>query len=122
MIGMFGAIGALARYWLSGLCYRWFGGGFPAGTLAVNVIGCFLLGLLVFLLNAGSLAESWRTPLAIGLLGSLTTFSTFGYETFKLLETSNWSSALANVGSNLALGLLAVWAGVHFGRLLVGGG
>ena len=121
MIGMFGAVGALARFCLSSLCTRWFGSGFPLGTLAVNVIGCFLLGLLVFLLRLGSLSDSWRMPIAIGFLGSLTTFSTFGYDTFALLEAGKWSTALANVGSNLALGLLAVWAGVNLGRMLVSG-
>ena len=122
LIATFGAIGAVARYLVTSLCVRWFGVGFPAGTLAVNVIGCFLLGLLVFLLDAGSLPDSWRMPLAIGFLGSLTTFSTFGYDTFVLVEASKWQAALLNVGSNLALGLAAVWAGVYIGRILVGGG
>ena len=121
LVGFGGAVGACARYWLSGLCGRWFGQDFPYGTLGVNVLGCFLLGLLAHILQQEVISEVWRLPLAIGFLGSLTTFSTFGCETFKLLESSNWPSALANIGSQLALGLLAVWGGATVARMVVGG-
>lgn len=120
MVGLGGAVGACARYWLSGLCSRWLGTTFPYGTLGVNVLGCFLLGLLAHSLQQQAISEVWRMPLAVGFLGSLTTFSTFGYETFKLLESS-LPAALANIGSQLALGLLAVSAGVTLARWLIGG-
>ena len=121
MIALFGALGAVSRYWLSGLMYRWFGENFPYGTLGVNVLGCFLLGLISHLLQEAAVSESWRMPLCVGFLGSLTTFSTFGYETFKLMEDGSWNWAFANVAVQLFVGILAVWAGVTAGRMLVGG-
>lgn len=85
---------------------------FPAGTLLVNVVGCFLLGALVVAIESRT---DWhpelRYLLGVGFLGALTTFSTFGYETFELLRVGDHWLALASVALNVGLGLGAVIAG-----------
>ena len=109
-VGLGGALGAIARYGVSGLVHRWWGGAFPIGTLAVNVIGCLIIGGLMTLIeDRPLLSPEARLFLTIGLLGSFTTFSTVGYETFEMLR----DNALARAALNLAafIGLLAVWAG-----------
>jgi CrcB protein len=113
IIGLGGFLGSVMRYLLSGAVQRWAGSiGFPVGTFAVNLVGCFLIGLL------GGLAESrqvfgpeLRTFLLIGVLGGFTTFSTFGYETFNLMRDGQLASAIANCGLQVILGVVAVWAG-----------
>ena len=122
LIAGFGAAGALSRYALSGWVYRLAGEGFPFGTLVVNVAGCFLLGLIAHIGQVTDLiAENHRPALTIGFLGAFTTFSTFGYETFRQLEDGLWGAALLNVGANVLIGLIAVGAGLAAARGLVGG-
>ena len=108
-----GALGAVARYGLAGLVHRWSDLRFPVGTLAVNVLGCFLLGLLASLsLERWSVGPTTRAALLVGLLGAFTTFSAFSYETLVLMrEGTIWRAAL-NVGLSVLLCLLAAWAGV----------
>ncbi len=91
------------------------------GTVAVNVLGCLLIGFLGTVL-AGStpVRDEWRFFALVGLLGGFTTFSTFGYETISLLNFGLWERALANVALSNVLGLIAVWAGyrlAHFANL-----
>ena len=120
-VGLGGFVGALGRYGLTGLVQRYARGDFPWGTLAVNVLGCFLIGLLMALARFGVVfGPRTRTFLGIGLLGSLTTFSTFGYETMELFRTGSWLAAAGNVAGNVILGLVAVLAGLVLGRLLAG--
>lgn len=113
-----GAIGAVCRYGIALLCLRMLGNRFAYGTLAVNVLGCFAIGLLLH----GSLNE--RTPwlshpgLTVGFLGALTTFSTFGYETVRFFEQGDWHLALINVGANVLLGCGAVALAVLVGNSL----
>lgn len=122
LIAVFGALGALSRYGVGQLSYRVLGSQFPYGTLAVNVIGCFLLGLLMHVgLTTTLVSDTMRTALSIGFLGAFTTFSTFGYETVYYLEQSDWRQAALNVATNLVLGLMAVFAGLVLGRTMVGG-
>lgn len=112
VIGIGGFLGATARYGLSGLVHRYFSGSFPAGTLCVNVVGCLVMGALMGMVEDRQLlTPPVRLFLMVGLLGSLTTFSTFGYETLELMRDGNWSATLANVSANVALGLTAVWLG-----------
>ncbi|QDU92992.1 fluoride efflux transporter CrcB [Lignipirellula cremea] len=114
-IGLAGSIGAISRYLLSGAAYRLLGEHFPYGTLLVNVLGCFCLGMLAGW--AGELFHPAAKPtLSVGFLGALTTFSTFGYETINYLEKGAWLFALANIGANLALGFFAVWLGLLVAR------
>ncbi len=105
-----GAIGATARY---GVHLFWTTrAAFPLGTLTANVIGCLLIGVLMAAaMRRDWLDESARLFLITGLLGSLTTFSTFGYESFELAEQGRWGWAAANVVLNLVVGLGAVGLG-----------
>src|SRR5512139_3033156 len=87
LIAVFGALGCLLRHFLSGWVYGLLGRGFPYGTYAVNVVGAFLIGFIMEIgLRTTLIPAQLRAGLAIGFLGGLTTFSTFSYETFKLLE------------------------------------
>lgn len=109
-VALGGSAGAVLRYTLSEWAQRRVQGNFPAGTLLVNVLGCLVIGALMSLVQARqeALSANMRLFLSVGLLGSLTTFSTFGYQTFELAEAGEGAQALANVGANLALGLAAV--------------
>ena len=112
VVGLGGFVGAIARYWLSGLVHRWSGSSFPWGTLVVNVVGCFLLGALMTIAETRlAITPEARLFLAIGVLGSMTTFSTFSYETLELLRRAEALAALANAAVSLFLGLAAVLAG-----------
>ena len=109
-IGAGGFAGAVARQGLSQLIHRVLGAGFPYGTLGVNALGCFLLGVFVALAEEGRVASPHARPfLAIGLLGAFTTFSAFGLETLELLREGAWPKAAANALGNVGLGLFAVW-------------
>ena len=119
LIGGFGAAGAISRYFVTMLAVHWFGTAFPVGTLAVNVVGCFLLGMLFHVAQTTELVpDVWLHGIGVGFLGGLTTFSTFGYETYARLESSLWRAAAANVLLNLVLGLLAVWAGISIAKTI----
>jgi len=112
MVALGGALGAVARYGLSGLVHRWLTGAFPFGTLAVNVVGCLAIGgFLHFVEDRSMLSPTTRLFVAVGILGGFTTFSAFGYETIELLRDGEWWSAFWSVSGNLVLGLGAVWAG-----------
>lgn len=119
LIGLAGLVGTVGRYALSGVIARRFGETFPAGTLVVNVVGCFLAGLLFCLLQERYLVSpTTRTVVLIGFLGGFTTFSSFGLQTFTLLRDGEfWFATLNIVGSNF-LGLLMVWAGYTLGKLV----
>lgn len=115
-----GGLGALARYVMSGLAYRWLGSEFPYGTLTVNVVGCFLIGLLYQVAESGlPWPPTVRTATFVGFLGAFTTFSTFGYETIALIRDSEFGLAFLNVGLQVAVGLVAVWLGLMAARLIL---
>jgi CrcB protein len=121
LVGFLGAIGAVSRYLLSAWALRLFGDSFPLGTLAVNVVGCGLIGTLFQLGDSLRLISSeWRIALVAGFLGGLTTFSTFGLETVRLIELGRQPSAIANVLANVLLGLAAVVGGMALARRIVG--
>ncbi len=112
-----GAIGAVGRYLMSNGVYVILGRSFPYGTLAVNVLGSLLMGILyILLLDRVSLSMEWRAALQIGLLGAFTTFSTFSIETLLLVENGELSRAAVNIILSVVLSLAAVWAGVIIGR------
>jgi CrcB protein len=114
-----GAIGSGARYLLSGWLLGVTGSEFPYGTLAVNAIGSFLLGLLMEVaLVTGSLPPMLRLTLATGVLGGFTTYSTFNFETLQLLQDGAWLLGLANLGLTVAACLAAGALGVMAGRLV----
>jgi fluoride exporter len=121
LIAAFGAAGATSRYGVGVLMQRLLGDGFVYGTLAVNLTGCFLLG---FVWHTAQVRQEFSAPLSaalgIGFLGALTTYSTFGLETFLCLEERRFALAGASVAVNLLGGLLLVWAGVSLARYVIG--
>ena len=122
MIGLFGAVGAVARYGVSGWVQNAMGQSFPYGTLAVNLIGCFLLGAVAHInLTTELIPKDLQQGITFGMLGAFTTFSTFGYDTLKLLQGGQWSWGLLNIAVSVVTGLLAVWLGLTLARLVYGG-
>ncbi|RKT47541.1 fluoride efflux transporter CrcB [Thiocapsa rosea] len=114
-----GALGSLARFGMSSAVYAWLGRGFPWGTLAVNLLGSFLMGLLfVLLIERLSWAPEWRGAILIGFLGAFTTFSTFSIETLNLLEEGAMMAAFLNMVLSVWLCVLVCWAGIILGRSL----
>ncbi|ALC17100.1 camphor resistance protein CrcB [Desulfuromonas soudanensis] len=118
-IGLFGALGCLGRYFVSGWSYTLFGRGLPYGTLAVNVIGSFLLGLIM----EGSLRSTFLSPevrmgITVGFMGGFTTFSTFSYETIRLMEDGSFLQAGANVLLNVLVCLVFAGLGIFLARQL----
>jgi CrcB protein len=113
LVGAGGLAGSVARY-LVGVWVQSLSGNawIPYGTLAVNVVGCFLIGLVAGLAETRQfLGEGTRALVVIGLLGGFTTFSAFGYETIAMVREGHMAAAAANVGLQVALGLTAVWIG-----------
>ncbi len=111
-VGVGGSVGAIARYATSGLVQRLAGDGAPLGTLAVNVIGCLMIGALSAVAEgATGLSEQTRLVVVVGLLGSFTTFSTFGNETFELVRDGRYRAATLYVFASVLLGLGAVLIG-----------
>lgn len=120
-ISLGGAFGSGARYLLSGWVLERFGPAFPSGTLAVNAIGSFLLGALMFLgVEAGMLSPTARLALTTGVMGGFTTYSTFSYETMRLLQDGSWALALLNVAVTVVGCLVACLLGWGLAQWLVG--
>ena len=119
-VGVAGFVGALARYELEGLIADKTTGSFPWGTIFVNVTGSFVLGLLFALLVEGRVVVApWlRTAAMVGLIGTYTTFSTFTLETVRLAEDGSYVLAGVNAMGSLAIGLVAVYAGIALGRVV----
>jgi CrcB protein len=114
LIAVFGAVGTLARYGLQGLVQVRVGGTFPYGTLLINLSGCFLLGLIGQLtMNRLVISPDWRVAIAVGFFGGYTTFSSFGWETAKMLEDGEWLPATTYVAASVFIGLLLSVAGIR---------
>lgn len=114
-----GALGAVARYLVSTGVYGLLGRGFPFGTLVVNVLGSFAMGLLtVLLLDRAAVGPEARAAVLIGFLGAFTTFSTFSMETLILLQDAKWWAAGVNAVSSVLACLGAAWLGLWLGRQL----
>ncbi len=112
LVALGGALGAAARYLVAGWVQDAVGGIFPWGTVAVNLLGSFLLGFVLQASLAGSVSTEYRLLLAVGFLGAFTTFSTFAYEALELMRASLGPQALLYVGVNLIAGLLLVALGM----------
>ena len=105
-------LGGVLRYALGGWVQRLGQGTFPVGTLAVNVSGCLLIGFLTALLSGPVLIrDEYRLALLIGVLGGYTTFSTFGWETFSLVNEGQIGQAVVNAAASVGAGVAAVWIG-----------
>ncbi|MFH2039983.1 MAG: fluoride efflux transporter CrcB [Chloroflexota bacterium] len=113
LIGLGGFTGALLRYGVSGFVQNWSKNiSFPYGTLVVNILGCFIIGLFSQLAETrGLFSPETRLFIFIGLLGSFTTYSSFGSETVNLMMDGKNLLSLTNIGLHLLLGLGAVWLG-----------
>jgi fluoride exporter len=114
------ALGGMSRYLLGGVLQRAAGGGFPVGTLVVNITGSFLLGLFLrYAVDTPTLTPEWRAFLTVGFCGGYTTFSTFSYETVALLEDGQWGRAATYIGLSLGLALFGVILGFAAARSAV---
>ncbi|HEY8409984.1 MAG TPA: fluoride efflux transporter CrcB [Pyrinomonadaceae bacterium] len=112
LVALAGMLGTLLRYWLSGFVARQYGETFPWGTMAVNLIGCFLAGAVFYLTQERFLVSPvLRTIILIGFLGGFTTFSSYGLQTFTLLRDGEFGLALLNIGASNVFGLFMVWTG-----------
>ena len=116
-LGIFGGLGCVARYMVSGWVYNLAGKSLPYGTLAVNVVGSLLLGLIM----EGSLRSTLLSPelrfgITVGFMGGFTTFSTFSYETVRLLEEGSLVAAGANVLLNVTVCIAAALIGIYLAR------
>lgn len=119
LVSIGGAVGAAMRFGISRAADSYLKFAFPVGTLLANVLGCFLIGLLVGS-GAGEKSESFRLWFGVGMLGALTTFSTFGAETIKCATDGQWASAIGNVAANLVVGMSAVLAGISIAKRFFG--
>ena len=117
-VGVGGFAGAVARYLLGGWIAARFGTAFPYGTFVINITGSFILGLIMGTLEGRVLSPVVRLAVAIGFVGAYTTFSTWTYETMRLLEDGSWQLAIANVFGSLLAGMVAVISGLTAGRAL----
>jgi CrcB protein len=118
LVGLGGFAGSVARYWLAGRVQS-FTSSFPTGTLAVNVSGSFVLGLVLTLsLERAIIGPDLRLFLTVGFCAGFTTMSTFSYETVILLQQGLVGMAMWNVATNVIVCLVAVWGGALAGRLV----
>jgi CrcB protein len=106
-----GALGAVARFETDRAVQRRWTHRFPLGTFVVNISGCLALGVLVGLVDHAQVGPGWRDVVGAGLLGAFTTFSTFGYETVRLIEVDDRRAAVANVVISVVVGLAAAALG-----------
>jgi CrcB protein len=118
-IGCGGFLGAVSRFYVSGVAHRVLKGGFPYGTLIVNATGSFLLGFISFLaLHRQILGQNIKLAVTVGFLGAFTTFSTFSYETFNLMKEGSYYLSAVNIITNLMLCLAMVFLGVSVAALI----
>ena len=119
VISLGAIVGANARYWMSRSALRLLGPVFPYGTLAINVLGSFVLGFfLAWITQRGIVDPRWRLLVAVGFCGGFTTFSSYAVESMALIEQGQWLLVATNIVSNNLLSLVAVVAGMALARLL----
>lgn len=116
-VALGGALGASSRYAIQQFVHTLFGRAFPFGTLGVNVLGSFAVGLIAtWLLASNDNNLAWRAFLVSGFFGAFTTFSAFSIETLNLAESGQWLFATANIFLNVSLCLMAAWVGCQMSR------
>jgi CrcB protein len=120
LVALGGAIGSVIRYLTSILAGVWFGAEFPYGTLIVNLSGAFIIGLVQELGGEAALiSDSVRIFLTTGMMGGLTTYSTFSYETVRLMEAGAWHQAWINIIITTGICLCLCFLGIAAGRFLL---
>lgn len=118
LIATAGACGTLCRYWLSEVAYSLLGRNFPWGTWAVNILGCFLFGLISVLAEErGLLSAHTRLLLLTGFMGAFTTFSTFIFESGGHMSDGQWLKLALNVGGQIIVGFAALYLGASLGKI-----
>ncbi|HEY1008820.1 MAG: fluoride efflux transporter CrcB [Daejeonella sp.] len=117
LIGIGSFIGGIARYLLSQLIQNKALVTFPYGTLAVNIVGCFLIGIVYGVAERSGLSNEWRLFIATGILGGFTTFSAFSYESINLMRDGQAGAALVYIAASIMLGLAATFIGLSVGAL-----
>ena len=118
VVGLGGFAGAVLRYWLSGWVYGLTQSDFPVGTLAVNLAGSLILGMAMGVVENHIVPPHLQLFVTIGLLGGFTTFSTFSFETYSLIEIGSIGKAVLNLLLSVGVGLTALMAGLMAGRAL----
>ena len=117
LVAIFGALGCLSRYFISAKVTQWLGSAFPYGILLINVLGCFLIGLLAMLLIHKWQADIiWRTAIMIGFLGGFTTFSSFSFDAIQMLEHGAFIKAFSYILFSVVLCLIATFLGILIGK------
>ncbi len=120
LVGLGGAIGSVVRFLTSLVAAQWFGADFPYGTLVVNLVGAFTIG---FVQEIGGEAlmipDNMRLFITTGIMGGLTTYSTFSYETVRLMETNAWNQAWINVVVTTTVALSLCFLGIAAGRAMI---
>lgn len=118
-VGLGGFAGSIARYALGVWIYDRMGTRFPYGTFVINITGCFLIGVILTVLDSRvGVPPAWRLAIPIGFIGAYTTFSTFEYETFRSVQGGQASIGLLNIALSVIVGYFAVWLGVMAARTL----
>ncbi|MBA2731525.1 MAG: fluoride efflux transporter CrcB [Acidobacteria bacterium] len=115
------ALGGMLRYYLGGTILSRLAGSFPLATFVINITGSFIIGFfLTMVAGRISLSQNLRLAVAVGFVGAYTTFSTFEYETARLVEERHFMLALLNVVLSVTVGFVAVWGGIIAARKLAG--
>ncbi|MEO9211182.1 MAG: fluoride efflux transporter CrcB [Ginsengibacter sp.] len=117
-IGIGSFIGGISRYLITSLIQNKFFSNFPYGTLGVNIIGCFLIGVIYALSERGNINVEWRLFLATGILGGFTTFSSFSAETVGMLRSGQYWPAFAYISFSIIVGLATTFGGIFLIKYL----
>jgi fluoride exporter len=120
LIGIGGAIGAMSRYVVSGLDFKYSYGALPIGTLVVNLSGSLIIGFLWGLFEAVNVSSNIRMFVFIGILGGFTTFSSFALENFNLLRDGERNAVIFNIALSNLLGIFLVYVGYVFAKMITG--
>lgn len=121
LVGLGGAIGSVLRFLTSLVAAHWFGAEFPYGTLIVNLAGSFVIGVVQQIgSDALLIPDNVRIFITTGMMGGLTTYSTFSYETVRLMETNAWPQAWINIVVTTTISLGLCFLGIAVGRLVLG--
>ena len=111
LVGVGGFFGSISRYGVGQLFSKFVNSGFPAGTFAVNIIGSFIIGIVLGAFEQNNISDSWKLLIAVGFCGGFTTFSSFAYENFSLLDTKQFLVSTLYISLSIVVGLFAVFLG-----------